>query len=116
MMIVVYILAVIAALGLIGAAISVRVVQQFERGVVFRFGQVRDATRGPGLAVIAPIVAMSVVMGVLPNVFLRPMAPSVERTLTQVRRGTQIRVDASPTRPQRTVLPRPVAASSGVAR
>ena len=55
-MIVVYILAVIAALGLIGAAISVRVVQQFERGVVFRFGQVRDATRGPGLAVIAPIV------------------------------------------------------------
>jgi len=56
MMIVVYTLAVIAALGLIGAAISVRVVQQFERGVVFRFGQVRDATRGPGLAVIAPIV------------------------------------------------------------
>ena len=56
MMIVVYTLAVIAALGLIGAAISVRVVQQFERGVVFRFGQVREATRGPGLAVIAPIV------------------------------------------------------------
>jgi regulator of protease activity HflC (stomatin/prohibitin superfamily) len=55
-MIVVYILAVIATLGLIGAAISVRVVQQFERGVVFRFGQVREATRGPGLAVIAPIV------------------------------------------------------------
>jgi len=56
MMIVVYTLAVIAALGLIGAAISVRVVQQFERGVVFRFGEVREATRGPGLAVIAPIV------------------------------------------------------------
>ena len=56
MIVVVYILAVIAALGLIGAAISVRVIQQFERGVVFRFGQVRDATRGPGLAVIAPIV------------------------------------------------------------
>jgi regulator of protease activity HflC (stomatin/prohibitin superfamily) len=56
MMIVVYTLVVIAALGLIGAAISVRVVQQFERGVVFRFGQVREATRGPGLAVIAPIV------------------------------------------------------------
>ena len=56
MIVVVYILAVIAALGLIGAAISVRVIQQFERGVVFRFGQVRDATRGPGLAVIVPIV------------------------------------------------------------
>jgi len=56
MIVVVCILAVTAALGLIGAAISVRVIQQFERGVVFRFGQVRDATRGPGLAVIAPIV------------------------------------------------------------
>ena len=55
-MTVVYILVVIATLGLIGVASSVRVVQQFERGVVFRFGQVRDATRGPGLAVIAPIV------------------------------------------------------------
>ena len=56
MIVVVCILAVTAALGLIGAAISVRVIQQFERGVVFRFGQVHDATRGPGLAVIAPIV------------------------------------------------------------
>jgi regulator of protease activity HflC (stomatin/prohibitin superfamily) len=55
-MTVVYILVVIATLGLIGVASSVRVVQQFERGVVFRFGQVRDATRAPGLAVIAPIV------------------------------------------------------------
>jgi regulator of protease activity HflC (stomatin/prohibitin superfamily) len=55
-MTVVYLLAVIATLGLIGVASSVRVVQQFERGVVFRFGQVRNATRGPGLAVIAPIV------------------------------------------------------------
>ena len=55
-MTVVYLLVVIATLGLIGVASSVRVVQQFERGVVFRFGQVRDTTRGPGLAVIAPIV------------------------------------------------------------
>ena len=55
-MTVVYLLAVIATLGVIGVASSVRVVQQYERGVVFRFGQVRDRTRGPGLAVIAPIV------------------------------------------------------------
>jgi regulator of protease activity HflC (stomatin/prohibitin superfamily) len=55
-MTVVYILAAIATLGLIGICASVRVVQQFERGVVFRFGQVRAATRGPGLAVIAPVV------------------------------------------------------------
>ncbi|MGH3476340.1 MAG: slipin family protein [Pseudonocardiaceae bacterium] len=52
-MIVIYMLIGIAALGLIGA--SVRVVQQFERGVVFRFGRVLPETRGPGLAVITPI-------------------------------------------------------------
>jgi regulator of protease activity HflC (stomatin/prohibitin superfamily) len=55
-MIIIYVLVAIAALGLIGVATSVRVVQQFERGVVFRFGQVRAATRGPGLALIAPII------------------------------------------------------------
>jgi regulator of protease activity HflC (stomatin/prohibitin superfamily) len=55
-MTVVYILAAIATLGLIGVGASVRVVQQFERGVVFRFGQVRPATRGPGLALIAPVI------------------------------------------------------------
>ena len=39
---------------------------------------------------------MTIVMGVFPNFFLRPMAPSIERMLTQVRRGTQIRVQAAP--------------------
>ncbi|MFD0684075.1 slipin family protein [Actinomadura fibrosa] len=49
--------------GLIGLASSLRVVQQFEHGIVFRFGQVqRDgqlrpgAVRRPGLTVILPIV------------------------------------------------------------
>ena len=41
------------ALVLLGA--SVRVITQYERGVVFRFGRVRPQTRGPGLALIAPI-------------------------------------------------------------
>ena len=35
---------------------------------------------------------MTIVMGVVPNLFLRPMAPSIERMLAQVRRGAQIRV------------------------
>ncbi|SNT29972.1 Regulator of protease activity HflC, stomatin/prohibitin superfamily [Streptosporangium subroseum] len=39
---------------LLGA--GVRVVQQFERGVVFRFGQVRNELRGPGLALIVPVI------------------------------------------------------------
>jgi NADH-quinone oxidoreductase subunit M len=45
--------------------------------------------------VLVPIVAATILMGVLPNLFLRPMAPSVERLLTQVRQGarTQVQVE-----------------------
>jgi regulator of protease activity HflC (stomatin/prohibitin superfamily) len=46
-----------AALGLlvlIGA--SVRVINQFERGVVFRFGRLQGDTRGPGLLLVPPLV------------------------------------------------------------
>ncbi|MFD1545045.1 slipin family protein [Nonomuraea guangzhouensis] len=42
-------------LGAIVLGASVRVVKQFERGVVLRFGQVRANIRGPGLTLIAPI-------------------------------------------------------------
>ncbi|GAA1254098.1 slipin family protein [Pseudonocardia aurantiaca] len=45
---------VIAFIGLALAGSSVRIVQQYERGIVFRFGRVRPETRGPGLAMIAP--------------------------------------------------------------
>jgi NADH-quinone oxidoreductase subunit M len=34
--------------------------------------------------VIAPIIAVAILMGVLPNIFLRPIGPSVERTLNQI--------------------------------
>jgi regulator of protease activity HflC (stomatin/prohibitin superfamily) len=40
---------------LAGMAGSLRVVKQFERGVVFRFGRVQPVPRRPGLAVIVPI-------------------------------------------------------------
>jgi regulator of protease activity HflC (stomatin/prohibitin superfamily) len=50
------VVAVVALVLLVGVASSVRVVQEFERGVVFRFGRVRPQPLGPGLAVIAPIV------------------------------------------------------------
>ncbi|MCW2716936.1 MAG: Membrane protease subunit stomatin/prohibitin [Pseudonocardia sp.] len=52
--IIVSVLIAVLALGLITAAASVRVVQQYERGVGFRFGRVRSTTRGPGLALITP--------------------------------------------------------------
>ncbi|MGQ0716351.1 MAG: slipin family protein [Pseudonocardiales bacterium] len=52
-MITIYVLIAGVVLLLLGA--SVRVITQFERGVVLRFGRVRAAIRGPGLAVIVPI-------------------------------------------------------------
>jgi len=44
--------------------------------------------------VLVPIVAMAVLMGVLPNLFLRPIEPSVERLVNQVRQGSQTPVQA----------------------
>ncbi|MER6008869.1 slipin family protein [Nonomuraea angiospora] len=41
-------------LGAVVLCASVRVIKQFERGVVLRFGKVRSEIRGPGLALIAP--------------------------------------------------------------
>jgi len=43
-----------------------------------------------------PAVAMTIVMGVFPMVFLKPMAPAVERLVEQVRRNTGQTVSASP--------------------
>jgi regulator of protease activity HflC (stomatin/prohibitin superfamily) len=46
----------IAALGLgaVGLATSARIIKQYERGLVFRFGRVLEAVRGPGLTLIVP--------------------------------------------------------------
>jgi hypothetical protein len=44
--------------------------------------------------VLVPIVAMTVVMGVFPNMFLRPMEASVNRMLDQVSRGAPVRIQA----------------------
>jgi len=49
------VLVVVGFMMLVSAATSVRVVQQFERGVVFRFGRLQPQTRGPGLATLIPI-------------------------------------------------------------
>ena len=52
-MIVIY---VIVALLLVGLAASVRILKQYERGVQFRLGKVKDGARGPGLIFIIPLV------------------------------------------------------------
>ena len=49
------VLAVLGGAALAAAAVSLRVVKQYERGLVFRFGRVLDQVRGPGLAMIVPI-------------------------------------------------------------
>ena len=48
-------LVVIAALALLGLALSVRIVQQYEKGVLFRLGRV-VGVREPGLRLIVPLV------------------------------------------------------------
>src|SRR5215472_7414046 len=52
---IVIVLAVLVVLGVIAAGLSVRVVQQFEQGIVFRFGKIQSPPRGAGLTVIRPV-------------------------------------------------------------
>ena len=53
-MVVVYVLIVVVLVVLVGAALSVRVLKQYERAVLFRLGRVRGDARGPGLIVFVP--------------------------------------------------------------
>ncbi|AEA25450.1 slipin family protein [Pseudonocardia benzenivorans] len=54
-MVVLWIVLAVGALCLLGVSTSVRVVQEFERGVVFRFGRVRPQPLGPGIALLVPV-------------------------------------------------------------
>jgi len=47
---------IILVIALIIIANGVRIINQYERGVVFRLGRVRDAVKEPGLRLIIPIV------------------------------------------------------------
>src|SRR5271163_4233922 len=52
---VVAILVILVVAGLIAAGRSFKVVQQYEKGIIYRFGRVLPEIRGPGLAVIRPV-------------------------------------------------------------
>jgi NADH-quinone oxidoreductase subunit M len=43
---------------------------------------------------LVPIIALAILMGVLPNLFLRPIAPSVDRMLNQIHQAVPTRVQA----------------------
>jgi len=53
-MIVLDVLLAAFGLGAVWAVASARVIKQYERGLVFRFGRVLAAVRGPGLTFVAP--------------------------------------------------------------
>jgi NADH-quinone oxidoreductase subunit M len=46
-------------------------------------------------AVIVPIIALTILMGVLPNLFLRPIEPAVERLLNHYHRSAPARIQAA---------------------
>ena len=52
-LIVIIVLLVIA--GLVAAGRSIRVVQQYEKGIIYRFGRVLPDVRGPGLTFLRPV-------------------------------------------------------------
>ncbi len=45
-------------------------------------------------ALVVPIVALTILMGVLPNLFMRPMGPSIERLLDRVQQGAPTEIQA----------------------
>ncbi len=47
---------IVAAIGLISTSLSVRQVQQYQRGVVLRLGRLLPDVRQPGLALMVPII------------------------------------------------------------
>jgi len=52
---IVAVIVVLVILGIVAAARSFKVVQQYEKGIIYRFGQVLPEIRGPGLHVIRPV-------------------------------------------------------------
>src|SRR2546430_5239654 len=53
--VIVIILVILAVAGAVAVGRSVRVVQQFEQGIVFRFGKIQSPPRGAGLTMIRPV-------------------------------------------------------------
>ncbi len=52
---VVAVIVIVVLLAIIAAARSIRVVQQYEKGIIYRFGRVMPEIRGPGLTLMRPV-------------------------------------------------------------
>lgn len=55
MAVAIVIIVIVVLLALIAAARSMRVVQQYEKGIIYRFGRVLPEVRGPGLTLLRPV-------------------------------------------------------------
>jgi NADH-quinone oxidoreductase subunit M len=56
------------------------------------------------LAILIPIIALTILMGVVPNLFLRPMQPSVERMLGHIREAVPLEFRAESPLPSADVV------------
>src|SRR3984885_9725078 len=81
------VIGVLVVLGLITLGRSVRVVQQFEQGIVFRYGKLAG-TKGPGLALIVPGIDRRHEV----NMQIAAMAVPAQEGIT--RDNVSVRVDA----------------------
>jgi regulator of protease activity HflC (stomatin/prohibitin superfamily) len=70
---------VVIVVGLILLAMSVRLVQQYQRGIIFRFGRVLDHVREPGLRLIIPIADRMVKVSLQTTVIGVPAQGAITR-------------------------------------
>ncbi len=82
------VLIVVAVVVLFVLASSIRVVNEYERGVVFRLGRVRGGARGPGLILLFPVVERMV------KIDLRTVSMNVPPQEVITRDNVPARVDA----------------------
>ena len=52
----IYVVVVLVIVALVGVVMSLRVIKQYERVVLFELGKVKDEARGPGLIFIVPFI------------------------------------------------------------
>src|ERR687898_56999 len=79
---------VVAVVILIFAAASIRIVQEYERGVIFRLGRVLPGAKGPGLFLIIPVIDRMV------KVNLQTVTMNVPPQDIITRDNVTVRVDA----------------------
>jgi regulator of protease activity HflC (stomatin/prohibitin superfamily) len=79
---------VLVGLALLGLVSSIRIVQEYERGVIFRLGRVIAGAKGPGLFFIVPVIDK------MEKVNLQTVTMNVPQQDVITRDNVTVRVDA----------------------